>query len=84
MQQPQASADQWRRFPGWYSTGCAVVLLLCCWVCQGMLLRRLADVASGLCYLHAANVCHGDLKCENTLLRTGAWAGLGAGRVGCG
>lgn len=40
--------------------------------CQAMLLRRCADVAAGLGYLHSRNVCHGDLKLENVLLRTGA------------
>lgn len=29
---------------------------------QAMLLRRCADVAAGLAYLHSRNVCHGDLK----------------------
>ncbi|GIL48660.1 hypothetical protein Vafri_5131, partial [Volvox africanus] len=28
------------------------------------------DIASGMAYLHALNVCHGDLKCENVLLST--------------
>eukprot|EP00879_Flechtneria_rotunda_P011965 GHRR01012497.1.p1 GENE.GHRR01012497.1~~GHRR01012497.1.p1 ORF type:complete len:222 (+),score=73.14 GHRR01012497.1:505-1170(+) len=34
------------------------------------LLRRVSDVAAGVCYLHSRNVCHGDLKCENVLLKT--------------
>jgi serine/threonine protein kinase len=41
---------------------------------QAMLLRRCADVAAGLVYLHEHaphQVCHGDLKCENVLLRSG-------------
>jgi serine/threonine protein kinase len=42
-----------------------------CYVVQAMLLRRCADVAAGLGYLHSRNVCHGDLKLENVLLRTG-------------
>jgi serine/threonine protein kinase len=29
---------------------------------QGALLRRCADIAAGLTYLHSRNVCHGDLK----------------------
>eukprot|EP00878_Enallax_costatus_P019450 GHUV01020521.1.p1 GENE.GHUV01020521.1~~GHUV01020521.1.p1 ORF type:complete len:288 (+),score=67.25 GHUV01020521.1:538-1401(+) len=34
------------------------------------LLRRAADAASGLAYLHSRNVCHGDLKWENVLLKS--------------
>jgi serine/threonine protein kinase len=45
---------------------------LCCVAApQAALLRRCADIAAGVTYLHSRNVCHGDLKCENTLLRTG-------------
>lgn len=29
---------------------------------------RARDIAQGMAYLHALNVCHGDLKCENVLL----------------
>eukprot|EP00878_Enallax_costatus_P021947 GHUV01023262.1.p1 GENE.GHUV01023262.1~~GHUV01023262.1.p1 ORF type:complete len:315 (+),score=85.65 GHUV01023262.1:600-1544(+) len=34
------------------------------------LLRRAADVASGLAYLHSRSVCHGDMKWENVLLKS--------------
>jgi mitogen-activated protein kinase kinase kinase 11 len=37
---------------------------------QGAVLRRARDVALGLAHLHAQNICHGDLKCENVLLRS--------------
>jgi serine/threonine protein kinase len=37
---------------------------------QVRLLRRAADVAAGVSYLHSRHVCHGDLKCENVLLRS--------------
>jgi serine/threonine protein kinase len=37
---------------------------------QAPLLRRLCDVAAGVAYLHQAGVCHGDLKCENVLLKS--------------
>lgn len=38
---------------------------------QALLLRRCADVAAGMSYLHAHKVCHGDLKLDNVLLRSG-------------
>eukprot|EP00775_Hariotina_reticulata_P012531 gene12531-12664_t len=34
------------------------------------LLRRAADIAAGVAYLHSRSVCHGDLKCENILLKS--------------
>ena len=37
---------------------------------QGAVLRRARDVAAGLSHLHSQNICHGDLKCENVLLRS--------------
>lgn len=45
-----------------------LLLLLC--ALQSCLLRRAADVASGLAYLHSRTVCHGDLKWENVLLKS--------------
>lgn len=39
---------------------------------QARILRRAADVLAGLAYLHSRNVCHGDLKWENVLLKTEA------------
>jgi serine/threonine protein kinase len=36
---------------------------------QASLLRRCCDIAAGLSYLHQRNVCHGDLKLDNVLLR---------------
>lgn len=67
---------------GWLPVGSAFLLffknrvahrcLVCCVAApQAALLRRCADIAAGVTYLHSRNVCHGDLKCENTLLRTG-------------
>lgn len=41
-----------------------------CLLMQAALLRRAANVAAGLSYLHSRNVCHGDLKWENVLLQT--------------
>jgi mitogen-activated protein kinase kinase kinase 11 len=44
-----------------------------CILCfQGAVLRRARDVAAGLAHLHSQNICHGDLKCENVLLRSDA------------
>jgi streptomycin 6-kinase len=48
-------------------------LCACAARCQASLLRRCADIAAGLFYLHERNVCHGDLKTENVLLRTGVF-----------
>jgi len=48
------------------------LLSICAACCvQAKLLRRCVDLAAGLAYLHSRNVCHGDLKCENILLRSG-------------
>ena len=35
---------------------------------QAEILGIARDIAAGMAYLHARNVCHGDLKCENVLL----------------
>ena len=37
-------------------------------VAQVGILSIARDIAQGMAYLHALNVCHGDLKCENVLL----------------
>jgi serine/threonine protein kinase len=37
---------------------------------QESVLLRARDVASGMTYLHSRQVCHGDLKCENVLVKS--------------